>query len=496
MIKKLFGILIICVALTNLGFSQTVIKSFVAPGDNGTWGLTWDGQSLWSASISENGSVVYQVDTLGKILSSFNFPYGIVSGLTWDGNYLWIGEALTPNLYKYSKNGEELIKLITSLGDVAGLAWDGTYLWVIDRENLTINQLSSEGGILKSFSIETYDGNPSGLTWNGFSLWLCESFNNQIIQLSSEGDFISSFTGPGTNATEIEWDGKNFWISDIVTDRIYQVQFKVAADTAVAKIAFAPDKWNIQWRNLLEEEEENEDEAENEMRKGKLNAYIGEITLRETTFDVKQILVETVRLNFAVTVAKKEECGGESYTENDQKSQTDNCFLAKILRRRTGFEGSVLKAKFNKFEAIQSLPELIQVGDSVEVTISGMLDNGIYFIGKVKIYVHGPPRTIVEDEDKSSLPKTFKLFGNFPNPFNALTQIKYYLSQDGQVELTVFNLLGKKVIVLVNERQTKGEKIVFWDGRDELGTDVASGIYFYKLVTQNESDFGKMTLLK
>ncbi len=496
MSKKLIITLAACLLIASGVFSQTVIKSFVAPGENGTWGLTWDGQSLWSASISENGSVVYQLDTLGNILSSFNFPYGIVSGLAWDGNYLWIGEGLTSNIYKYSKNGEELLKVTTSLANVAGLAWDGTYLWVIDQENLSVNQLSSQGGILKSFSIADYDGNPSGLTWNGFSLWLCESFDNQIIQLSSEGNFISSFTGPGTNATEIEWDGKNFWISDIVTDRIYQVQIKVAADTALAKIAFAPDSWNIQWRNLLEEEGENEDEAENEMRKGKLNAYVGELTLRDSRFDVKQILVETVRLNFVVSVAKNEDCGGESYTPTDQKSSVDNCFLAKILRRRTGFEGPVLKAKFNKFEAIQSLPDLIQVGDSVEVTISGMLDNGIYFIGKKKIYIHGPKQTGVEEEDKSNLPRTFKLFGNFPNPFNALTQIKYYLSQDGQVELTIYNLLGKKVTVLVNERQTKGEKIVFWDGKDQKGQDVSSGIYFYKLVTQNEADIGKMTLLK
>lgn len=496
MSKKLLLIVAVGLLLTSGAFSQTVIKSFVAPGEGGTWGLTWDGKSLWSASVSENGSVVYELDTLGNILSSFNFPYGIVSGLAWDGNYLWIGEGLTPNIYKYSKNGEELLKVTTSLADVAGLAWDGTYLWAIDGENLTINQLSTAGGVLKSFSIADYDGNPSGLTWNGFSLWLCESFDNQIIQFSSEGNFLSSFAGPGTNATEIEWDGKNFWISDIVTDRIYQVQVKATADTAVAKIAFAPESWNIQWRNLIEEEGENEDEAENEMRRGKLNAYIGEITLRETKFDVKQILVESVRLNFLISVAKNENCGGESYTPTDQKISTDNCFLAKILRRRTGFEGAVLKAKFNKFEAIQSLSDLIQVGDSVEVSISGMLDNGIYFIGKKKIYIHGPQRTGVDDNEKHNLPKSFKLFGNFPNPFNALTQIKYYLSQDGPVQLTIYNMLGKKVMVLVDEPQTRGEKIVFWDGKDQRGQDVSSGIYFYKLVTQNASDLGKMTLLK
>ena len=539
MSKRIFLVLLIWLFLTSLGFSQIVINSFVAPGDNATWGLTVGGnfgtKYLWSASVSETGSIIYQLDTAGNVLSSYNWPHGIVSGLAWQGlpdddAVLWIAEAFTGNIYKATTGGEELLKIESELADVAGLALENSNLWVIDRGNFTVNQIDTEGNVVANFSIGSYDGNPSGLTWDGAAFWLCESFNNKIIQLTKEGNLLQAFSGPGTNATEIEWDGKYLWVSDIVTDRIYQIQVEHLPARASAKIVFSPDKWNIQWRNPDQEEcdkdEEDDDEgdddddvggglvADGDAGRGKINCYIGEIKAGDSLIHVKHILVETIRLNSVVEVARKKDCGDDddlqvTFSYDSQKTQSKNgepsdydqktdedCFFAKILRRHRGFEGKVLKVKFNKFEAINSLPERVQAGDTIEVTVTGKLDNGLDFEGKAKIFITGCRRTFVEDPDSRRLPKSFELFGNFPNPFNVLTQIRYHLSKDGQVELTVYNLLGKKVKVLVNERQSKGEKIVFWDGKDDFGEDVASGVYFYRLDTQNESDFGKMTLLK
>ena len=559
MSKKFFLVLVIWLFSALVGFSQTVINSFVAPGDNATWGLTaaktFGGPFLFSASVSETGSVIYRLDTIGNVLSSFNWPHGIVSGLAWlglpdDKEVLWIAEALTGNIYQATTDGTELSKIETELNDVAGLAIENSNLWVIDRQNFTVNQIDSSGSVLNSFSIFAYNGNPSGLTWDGSALWLCESFNNKIVRLSKEGDFLEAFSGPGTNATEAEWDGKYLWVSDLVTDRIYQIQVEQFPVLATAKIVFRPEKWNIQWRNPDQEEcdedgdedeDDGEDDGENDGEdddgdddegnddddvggglvadgdegRGKINCYIGEIQAGDSSVSVKHILVQTIRLNAIVEVARKKDCdededdlrvasagvaskkqstNGKS-SDFDQESNED-CFFAKILRRHRGFAGKVLKVKFNKFEAINSLPEDIQAGDTVEVTVSGKLETGLEFEGKAKIFITGCKRTFVEDPDSRRLPKNFKLFGNFPNPFNALTQIRYHLSKDGQVELTVYNLLGKKVRVLVNERQSKGEKIIFWDGKDDSGQEAASGVYFYQLVTQNESDFGKMTLLK
>jgi hypothetical protein len=96
----------------------------------------------------------------------------------------------------------------------------------------------------------------------------------------------------------------------------------------------------------------------------------------------------------------------------------------------------------------------------------------------------------------STAPTSFTLLNNYPNPFNASTIIHYSLPQATDVKLEIFNLLGQKVRILVDERQNTGYKKVIWDGKDDKGVDVSSGIYFYRLVTENFSDSKKMVLMR
>lgn len=93
-------------------------------------------------------------------------------------------------------------------------------------------------------------------------------------------------------------------------------------------------------------------------------------------------------------------------------------------------------------------------------------------------------------------PTTFALYQNCPNPFNPETQIRYDLPVPGHVKLAIYNILGQKVRILVDEIQDAGHKSVIWDGRDDGGRDVASGIYFYKIAMENFEKTKKMVLLK
>jgi hypothetical protein len=90
-----------------------------------------------------------------------------------------------------------------------------------------------------------------------------------------------------------------------------------------------------------------------------------------------------------------------------------------------------------------------------------------------------------ESTEEENRPPVFQLFQNYPNPFNSSTVIWYYLPdvgyQPAEVEITIYNLLGKVVKTLVKTRQYPGEHKVLWDGKDESGKEVASGIYFYRL---------------
>ena len=94
-------------------------------------------------------------------------------------------------------------------------------------------------------------------------------------------------------------------------------------------------------------------------------------------------------------------------------------------------------------------------------------------------------------------PKSYALHGNFPNPFNPATEIRYDLPVPGSVDLTVYTLAGRKVrALLAGERQGPGRFSVLWDGRDERGRRVASGVYFYRLVANEKALTRKMVLLK
>ncbi len=91
---------------------------------------------------------------------------------------------------------------------------------------------------------------------------------------------------------------------------------------------------------------------------------------------------------------------------------------------------------------------------------------------------------------------SFELFQNYPNPFNPATTISYQLPVSTEVELTIYNLLGQQTRTLVSSKQPAGAYQLEWDGRDNAGSEVASGIYVYRLKTDDFTRSRKMLLLR
>jgi len=88
------------------------------------------------------------------------------------------------------------------------------------------------------------------------------------------------------------------------------------------------------------------------------------------------------------------------------------------------------------------------------------------------------------------------LLSNYPNPFNASTTIKFNLSEPGKVELRVFDITGSLVKILTERRVDAGRHSVIWDGLNDRGNKVGSGIYLYSLKIDNSVEYKKMILLK
>ncbi len=124
-----------------------------------------------------------------------------------------------------------------------------------------------------------------------------------------------------------------------------------------------------------------------------------------------------------------------------------------------------------------------------DVAVSTTSSDSIYYI------LSGIP-THVRDIRSGTVPREFSLFQNYPNPFNAGTQIRFDLPEAGPVSLEIYNVLGQKTVTLFDGHLGAGNKIVHWDGRDDRGAAVPSGIYFYRLRAQDFVQTKKMLLVK
>ncbi len=112
------------------------------------------------------------------------------------------------------------------------------------------------------------------------------------------------------------------------------------------------------------------------------------------------------------------------------------------------------------------------------------------------VYQFQTPTDIDDQETQPNLPSGFALHQNYPNPFNNETVLNFANDTRQHLTLSVYNVLGRRVAVLHDQPTGAGEHSVSWNGTDEYGRDVASGIYFASLRAETGSSIVKMILLK
>jgi hypothetical protein len=119
----------------------------------------------------------------------------------------------------------------------------------------------------------------------------------------------------------------------------------------------------------------------------------------------------------------------------------------------------------------------------------------VFTKGVVRVTSHSP-MDADGSEPLGQVPISYELSQNYPNPFNPATTIKFSLEKRGSVDLSVYNILGRKVKTLANTEMDAGPHDVLWDGTDDSGDMAASGVYFYKLEAGNFVKTKKMLMLK
>jgi hypothetical protein len=122
------------------------------------------------------------------------------------------------------------------------------------------------------------------------------------------------------------------------------------------------------------------------------------------------------------------------------------------------------------------------------VVYIGTFGNGVYRYITPLVGINDPPAPDVVE--------SFQLFQNYPNPFNPSTNLGFGISDLGFVKLEIFDITGRKMATLVNKELPPGEYEVQWDGRDDAGREVGSGVYIYRLKVGNFSRIRKMILIR
>ena len=118
----------------------------------------------------------------------------------------------------------------------------------------------------------------------------------------------------------------------------------------------------------------------------------------------------------------------------------------------------------------------------------------------VSYIFYGSGNEIVSEGEQEialvQIPESFALNQNYPNPFNPLTKIQYQLPYQTDVNLSIYDILGNEVIVLVHQNQSPGTYNIIWDAVDRNGREVSGGVYFYRIKTREFTKTKKLILLK
>jgi hypothetical protein len=132
-----------------------------------------------------------------------------------------------------------------------------------------------------------------------------------------------------------------------------------------------------------------------------------------------------------------------------------------------------------------SIEELEPTLTLTGLSISSKYSGEYFFVKKAEV-----------NQLANNIPKSFALYQNYPNPFNPETTISFDLKEQAKIRLEIYNSIGQRIKVLLNAVLDANTHQVKWAGKNSFGTQVASGVYFYRLVTPNKVFTNKMILLK
>ncbi len=147
------------------------------------------------------------------------------------------------------------------------------------------------------------------------------------------------------------------------------------------------------------------------------------------------------------------------------------------------------------FSSHIGLPEAIGIDQIVvfpDFDLGGRTQDNIIYFDNISFYSN----SVGVDNRSETFPQGFVLEQNFPNPFNPSTTIRYELPEDGLVNVTIYDMMGRQVSTLLSSHQTAGYKSIQWNATNDFGKPVSAGVYLYQIQAGEFVQTRKMVLLK
>ena len=148
------------------------------------------------------------------------------------------------------------------------------------------------------------------------------------------------------------------------------------------------------------------------------------------------------------------------------------------------------------FSSHIGLPEAIGIDQIVvfpDFDLGGRTQDNIIYFDNISF---SSSNSVGVDNRSEIYPQRFALEQNFPNPFNPSTTIRYELPEDGLVNVTIYDMMGRQVSTLVSSQQAAGYKSIQWNATNDFGKPVSAGVYLYKIQAGEFVQTKKMVLLK
>jgi streptogramin lyase len=502
------------------------------PQSTNPYGLGIDGNGVvWNAQWTNNQVIKYASD--GSWLGTFN-TFGASNdrgvAVTLVDNHVWVANSGGSNVSRLNNNGV-FLKAITVGLTPTGVAVDANgKVWVTNYGSHNAMRIDPNGGgdglgavdltvdlgagaspynysdmtgivalsqtAPQGFWTVTYDGGAPATNW-GMVCW-----NMEPCDVSPPGTDITARVR--SSEDQITWSA---WVAadncvdfDVPDGRYLEVEMKLTPNddgdspilcdvTICTGIQFVdidikpqscPNPLNV--RMVDKENLETDSDiiiAANKLGPGgpqRPNAVIPVAILGTDDLDVTDIDPATIMLAGVAPLRWNYED-----VSTPVGPDADSCECHEL-----GPDGQMdLTLKFSKMAVINALGAVTN-GDVIPLTLTGQLNDGTSIEGYDCVLIRGPRITKGDSDDDSDIE-----LSNQPNPFNPKTKIVFTLPKAGHTILEIYNILGQKMETLIDEYREVGKHSVMWDG-----SNAASGVYLYRVSTDNNTAIRRMLLLK